>query len=175
METARQWIQDACDWAVALHDGPLAPEGMLDCVLHAANVRLASHFSLRSLCQSTALFWGEILTDILIRDGVPSKRRIVFWAAIVTPVTYVSCLFVAFLKCIPFERQWQINPEPPSQFNHQITRVAFKLIWMCLRCLHARHHLYTDALRDDTEHHYRLLPHGYPSAGKDRISSKHNR
>ncbi|SPN99271.1 related to integral membrane protein PTH11 [Cephalotrichum gorgonifer] len=49
-----------------------------------------------------------------LTDGVRDKQRIVFWAAIIMPATYVSCLLVAFLKCIPFDKQWQIYPEPPN-------------------------------------------------------------
>lgn len=48
-------------------------------------------------------------------DGIRSRRRVVFWTAIIIPVTYVACLLVAFLKCIPFNKQWQIYPEPSSQ------------------------------------------------------------
>lgn len=48
-------------------------------------------------------------------EGIHSRKKIVFWTSIIIPVTYVACLLVAFLKCIPFEKQWQIKPEPPSQ------------------------------------------------------------
>ncbi|KAK3324783.1 hypothetical protein B0T19DRAFT_465018 [Cercophora scortea] len=44
--------------------------------------------------------------------GVHKMRRVVQGAYIVVPVTYVACLLVAFCKCIPFDRQWQINPDP---------------------------------------------------------------
>lgn len=33
------------------------------------------------------------------------------------PITYIACLFVAFLKCVPFDHQWQINPSPGSEFR----------------------------------------------------------
>lgn len=33
------------------------------------------------------------------------------------PITYIACLFVAFLKCVPFNHQWQINPNPGSKFR----------------------------------------------------------
>ncbi len=36
-------------------------------------------------------------------------------AYIIMPTTYIACLLVAFLKCIPFSRQWQINPDPGSE------------------------------------------------------------
>ncbi|KAK3687197.1 hypothetical protein B0T22DRAFT_497754 [Podospora appendiculata] len=44
--------------------------------------------------------------------GVHKMRRMVQGGYIVVPVTYVACLLVAFCKCIPFYRQWQINPNP---------------------------------------------------------------
>ncbi|KAL2878316.1 hypothetical protein SGCOL_006285 [Colletotrichum sp. CLE4] len=39
-------------------------------------------------------------------------KRVIFWAMIIMPITYVACLLVAFMKCIPFQNQWQINPSP---------------------------------------------------------------
>ncbi|KAF3809638.1 hypothetical protein GCG54_00012925 [Colletotrichum gloeosporioides] len=50
-----------------------------------------------------------------LTDGVHKMRRIIFWAYIIMPVTFVSCLLVAFFKCIPFDHQWQINPNPGNQ------------------------------------------------------------
>ncbi|KAK2007305.1 hypothetical protein LZ32DRAFT_695486 [Colletotrichum eremochloae] len=47
-----------------------------------------------------------------LTDGVHNMKRIIFWAWIIMPVTYIACLLVAFLKCIPFDHQWQINPSP---------------------------------------------------------------
>jgi len=35
-------------------------------------------------------------------------------AYVLMPLTYVACLLVAFLKCIPFNHQWQIYPNPGS-------------------------------------------------------------
>ncbi|KAK8113752.1 hypothetical protein PG999_005821 [Apiospora kogelbergensis] len=31
---------------------------------------------------------------------------------IVLPATYIGCLLVAFLKCVPFDHHWQIYPQP---------------------------------------------------------------
>ncbi|KAK0714381.1 hypothetical protein B0T21DRAFT_396382 [Apiosordaria backusii] len=45
--------------------------------------------------------------------GVHRMRRIIQVAYVLVPATYIICLLVAFLKCIPFEKQWQIYP-PPS-------------------------------------------------------------
>jgi len=36
-------------------------------------------------------------------------------AYVLMPLTYVACLLVAFLKCIPFNHQWQIYPNPGSK------------------------------------------------------------
>lgn len=36
-------------------------------------------------------------------------------AAYMMPVTYASGLLVAFFKCIPFDHQWQIYPNPGSK------------------------------------------------------------
>ncbi|ORY71421.1 uncharacterized protein BCR38DRAFT_492574 [Pseudomassariella vexata] len=47
-----------------------------------------------------------------LTEGVHNMRRLILGAMIVMPVTYVACLLVAFLKCIPFHHQWQINPSP---------------------------------------------------------------
>ncbi|KAF0329418.1 integral membrane protein pth11-like protein [Colletotrichum asianum] len=57
-----------------------------------------------------------------LTDGVHKMRRIIFWAYIIMPVTYVSCLLVAFFKCIPFDHQWQINPNPG---NHCLPAISF--------------------------------------------------
>ncbi|KAI3554275.1 hypothetical protein CABS01_00960 [Colletotrichum abscissum] len=47
-----------------------------------------------------------------LTDGVHKMKRVIFWAMIIMPITYVACLLVAFMKCIPFQNQWQINPSP---------------------------------------------------------------
>ncbi|TQN63723.1 hypothetical protein CSHISOI_11689, partial [Colletotrichum shisoi] len=47
-----------------------------------------------------------------LTNGVQNMKRIIFWAAIIMPVTYVACLLVSFCKCIPFQNQWQIDPSP---------------------------------------------------------------
>ncbi|KAJ4397778.1 hypothetical protein N0V93_002015 [Gnomoniopsis smithogilvyi] len=47
-----------------------------------------------------------------LTEGVASRRRLVMIGSFIMPITYVSCLLVAFLKCVPFDHQWQINPNP---------------------------------------------------------------
>ncbi|KAI1849127.1 hypothetical protein JX266_005088 [Neoarthrinium moseri] len=48
-----------------------------------------------------------------LTDGVQDRRLLIRWSVVVLPITYAACLLVAFFKCIPFNHQWQINPEPP--------------------------------------------------------------
>ncbi|KAK1775747.1 hypothetical protein QBC45DRAFT_382719 [Copromyces sp. CBS 386.78] len=44
--------------------------------------------------------------------GVYHMRRWIIGSYVVMPATYVACLCVAFFKCIPFNHQWQIYPNP---------------------------------------------------------------
>ncbi|KAK1998000.1 hypothetical protein LX36DRAFT_49325 [Colletotrichum falcatum] len=57
-----------------------------------------------------------------LTNGVDNMGRLIFWAIIIMPVTYVSCLLVAFFKCIPFDHQWQIYPNPG---NHCMPAISF--------------------------------------------------
>jgi len=45
-------------------------------------------------------------------DGVRNRRLLIKGSIIVLPATYIGCLLVAFLKCIPFRRHWQVFPNP---------------------------------------------------------------
>ncbi|KAI1773934.1 hypothetical protein F4818DRAFT_442689 [Hypoxylon cercidicola] len=47
-----------------------------------------------------------------LTDGVANMHRWIRWGIVVLAATYISCLLVAFLKCIPFNQQWQIYPDP---------------------------------------------------------------
>ncbi|KAK0645455.1 hypothetical protein B0T16DRAFT_314222, partial [Cercophora newfieldiana] len=49
-----------------------------------------------------------------LTDGVHRMKLLIKGAYVTMPLTYVACLLVAFLKCIPFHHQWQINPSPGS-------------------------------------------------------------
>ncbi|KAI0135943.1 hypothetical protein F4776DRAFT_671124 [Hypoxylon sp. NC0597] len=44
-----------------------------------------------------------------LTNGVTHIRRVIHWGVVVIAATYISSLLVAFLKCIPFNHQWQIN------------------------------------------------------------------
>lgn len=95
-------------------------------------------------------------------EGVRSAKRIVYWGAFIMPITYVSCLMVAFLKCIPFEKQWQIDPEPQSEFPQEYHR---RCSLISRRLVLARHQLHSDHICHDHEYHHRLLSHGDSSPG----------
>ncbi|KAI1205330.1 uncharacterized protein F4807DRAFT_464807 [Annulohypoxylon truncatum] len=47
-----------------------------------------------------------------LTDGINHMNKIIHWGTAIIGATYISCLLVAFLKCIPFYHQWQINPSP---------------------------------------------------------------
>jgi hypothetical protein len=57
-------------------------------------------------------YW--VIYYLRLTEGVASAKRYARWGTVIIPVTYVSCFLVAFLKCIPFEKQWQIDPEPQN-------------------------------------------------------------
>ena len=47
-------------------------------------------------------------------------RRAIQGAYVLMPLTYLGCVLVAFFKCIPFDHQWQIYPNPGSKCtDHQ--------------------------------------------------------
>ena len=41
-----------------------------------------------------------------------NRRLLIKGTIIVLPATYIGCLLVAFLKCVPFDHHWQIYPQP---------------------------------------------------------------
>ncbi|KAK7940774.1 uncharacterized protein PG986_013161 [Apiospora aurea] len=47
-----------------------------------------------------------------MRDGVRNRRLLTKCSIIVLPATYIGCLLVAFLKCVPFDHHWQVFPNP---------------------------------------------------------------
>ncbi|ROV88060.1 hypothetical protein VMCG_10397 [Cytospora schulzeri] len=57
-----------------------------------------------------------------LTEGLDTPKRMVRWAFIIMPLSYVACLLVAFLKCIPFDYQWQINPSPG---NHCMPAISY--------------------------------------------------
>ncbi|KAH8882507.1 hypothetical protein GQ53DRAFT_812006 [Thozetella sp. PMI_491] len=55
--------------------------------------------------------------------GVQKMRYIIIGAIVIMPVTYISCLMVAFFKCIPFDHQWQIYPNPGNHCMPAISTI----------------------------------------------------
>ncbi|KAK3352509.1 hypothetical protein B0T25DRAFT_186916 [Lasiosphaeria hispida] len=58
-----------------------------------------------------------------LTDGVHKMRPMIKGAYIIIPLTYAACLLVAFCKCIPFERQWQIYPFPGNSCEPAISTI----------------------------------------------------
>ncbi|KAF3056020.1 hypothetical protein GL218_06872 [Daldinia childiae] len=58
-----------------------------------------------------------------LTEGVNNMHRLIRFGIIIIGVTYISCLLVAFLKCIPFHHQWQINPSPGNNCMPAISTV----------------------------------------------------
>ncbi|KAK1579306.1 uncharacterized protein LY79DRAFT_564522 [Colletotrichum navitas] len=58
-----------------------------------------------------------------LTEGVRHTNRLIFGAMIIMPVTYISCLSVAFFKCIPFDHQWQIYPSPGNRCMPAISSI----------------------------------------------------
>ncbi|KAK4156699.1 hypothetical protein C8A00DRAFT_12410 [Chaetomidium leptoderma] len=80
---------------------------------------LGSKIHIVGLLSYTTLLWllkgcWTIYYDRLTA-GVQRMRRVIQAAYIIMPLTYIICLLTAFLKCIPFEKQWQIYPPPGNR------------------------------------------------------------
>ncbi|KAK4148604.1 hypothetical protein C8A00DRAFT_38820 [Chaetomidium leptoderma] len=60
--------------------------------------------------------------------GVHMMRRVIRAAYILIPLTFIMCLLVAFLKCIPFEKQWQIYPDPGNKCQPAISTLQTVVI-----------------------------------------------
>ncbi|KAI1496212.1 hypothetical protein F5X99DRAFT_401083 [Biscogniauxia marginata] len=74
-------------------------------------VGLLLYTTLLWLLKACWLVYYARLTNGVNNDTLRGKIR---WGAIIMATTYISCLLVAFLKCIPFDHQWQINPAPSN-------------------------------------------------------------
>jgi hypothetical protein len=88
-------------------------------------------------------------------------RKVILGAYIMVSVTYISCLLVAFLKCIPFNNQWQIYPDPGSKSSSSVLLPLNGFSSPECRPLYARHLHSPDNLRYGNEHGDRLLSHGH--------------
>lgn len=48
-------------------------------------------------------------------------RRWMIGAYIIMPLTYIACVCVALLQCVPLHRQWQIYPDPGNHCQPAIS------------------------------------------------------
>ncbi|KAI0385732.1 hypothetical protein F5Y04DRAFT_291184 [Hypomontagnella monticulosa] len=58
-----------------------------------------------------------------LTEGVGNMHRVIKGGIAVVSLSYISCLLVAFLKCVPFDHQWQINPSPGNNCMPAISTV----------------------------------------------------
>ncbi|KAI0175524.1 hypothetical protein GGR52DRAFT_316249 [Hypoxylon sp. FL1284] len=58
-----------------------------------------------------------------LTDGVHNMHHWIRAGVGIVAVTYVACLLVAFLKCVPFNHQWQINPSPGNHCMPAISSI----------------------------------------------------
>lgn len=90
--------------------------GCLDPPLLMEVLQLRTHLS-RILRRDSQQHLEVPIADnsALNREGVQDRKRLVRIALVILPATYVACLLVAFFKCVPFQNQWQIYPNPGSE------------------------------------------------------------
>lgn len=55
--------------------------------------------------------------------GVHNMRNWIIGAYIMMPATYMACVCVAVFKCVPFEKQWQIYPDPGNNCTPAVSVV----------------------------------------------------
>ncbi|KAI5927594.1 hypothetical protein F4810DRAFT_271739 [Camillea tinctor] len=83
-------------------------------------VGLLLYTTLLWLLKACWLVYYARLTNGVNNDKL---RRKIQWGIIIMSVTYIACLLVAFLKCIPFDHQWQINPSPGNHCMPAISTI----------------------------------------------------
>ncbi|PTD08223.1 Lipase 1 [Fusarium culmorum] len=103
----------------ALRDDPDSPEWALR--VNGSKTHVIGLLLYMTLLWLLKGYW--VIYYLRLTEGVASAKRYARWGTIIIPVTYVSCFLVAFLKCIPFEKQWQIDPEPPNSCLPAITYI----------------------------------------------------
>ncbi|KAI1101463.1 hypothetical protein F4804DRAFT_347672 [Jackrogersella minutella] len=84
---------------------------------HEWNLRVnGSKTHVAGLLLYTTLLWllkaCWLIYYTRLTKGVDRTVGVIQWGIGIVAATYISCLLVAFLKCIPFHNQWQINPAP---------------------------------------------------------------
>ncbi|KAF4969170.1 hypothetical protein FSARC_3546 [Fusarium sarcochroum] len=103
----------------ALLDDPDGPEWQLR--INGSKTHVIGLLLYMTLLWLLKGYW--VVYYMRLTEGVSSAKRTARWGAFIIPITYVSCFLVAFLKCIPFEKQWQIDPEPQNSCMPAITYI----------------------------------------------------
>ncbi|RFN49049.1 integral membrane protein pth11-like protein [Fusarium flagelliforme] len=103
----------------ALRDNPDGPEWELR--INGSKTHVIGLLLYMTLLWLLKGYW--VVYYLRLTEGVTSAKRYARWGAVIIPVTYISCFLVAFLKCIPFEKQWQIDPEPNNSCMPAITYI----------------------------------------------------
>jgi hypothetical protein len=102
-------------------------------------------------------YW--VIYYLRLTEGVASAKRYARWGTVIIPVTYVSCFLVAFLKCIPFEKQWQIDPEPQSaSSNHSHSSSLTICVDSCLPAISYLQTIYVMAMNTATDFFLMSIP-----------------
>ncbi|KAI0594063.1 hypothetical protein F4775DRAFT_575117 [Biscogniauxia sp. FL1348] len=83
-------------------------------------VGLLLYTTLLWLLKACWLVYYARLTNGINNDKL---RRKIQWGVVIMSVTYIASLLVAFLKCIPFDHQWQINPSPGNHCMPAISTI----------------------------------------------------
>ncbi|KAH6993151.1 Alpha/Beta hydrolase protein [Fusarium venenatum] len=103
----------------ALRDNPDSPEWALR--VNGSKTHVIGLLLYMTLLWLLKGYW--VVYYLRLTEGVASAKRYARWGTVIIPVTYVSCFLIAFLKCIPFEKQWQIDPEPQNSCLPAITYI----------------------------------------------------
>ncbi|OBS24494.1 hypothetical protein FPOA_05035 [Fusarium poae] len=103
----------------ALRDNPDSPEWALR--VNGSKTHVIGLLLYMTLLWLLKGYW--VVYYLRLTEGVASSKRYARWGAVIIPVTYISCFLIAFLKCIPFEKQWQIDPEPQNSCLPAITYI----------------------------------------------------
>ncbi|KAI0189224.1 hypothetical protein F4808DRAFT_467553 [Astrocystis sublimbata] len=98
---------------------------------HVAGLLL--YTTLLWLLKSCWLVYYSRLINGLSQHGWKIK-----WGIPIIAVTYLSCLLAAFFKCVPFQKQWQINPYPGNNCTPAVSilQTVFVLVMNALTDLY---------------------------------------
>lgn len=70
-----------------------------------------------------------LMANLLVKDGLgrPYRIRIIIGFVMVIGTT-VACILTNFLACRPFNKYWQINPDPGSKYFLCLQRDAIGVL-----------------------------------------------